>query len=503
MLIGVHGDNRPQWPEESFRLLRLCQPQLIKVLSGVDPTVVDRLRQEHPEALIVVRLFWPGRPPDPRGFVERKAREIGPLLERGCVWYELLNEPNTPWEGWGPERADALAFEAWALEAVALLRERFPSLKLLWPALAVNPEFQAQTWWDACRGSILACDALAVHGYWQPEEAMLSEAWGLHFLRAKRRYPFKGLWLTEAGCTDPRVNRAQRARLYPRYALRCRELGVQGIAFWLLSGSEEWAVAQGASFDEGLARAIGAIPRLTTDAASQQPVSPTTEARPMGEHPEQHVRSFAPLIQSLARKRGVPASLLAAVMLVESGGNPHVESPMNYAADGRPLGRAQGLMQVMPFHWGLPLDAEGELSPGDKAFAQDPERNVDKGAEVLRRGYERWGSWRQAVAAYFGALDAQGQVTGARDATGTTGQRYVELILAAQERFRDLDEEGPTSQQLAAHALDIWWGHWGRVQAIANRLRDLEHGALADELEALVADSRSHFATVKRALGLE
>lgn len=502
MLIGVHGDNRPQWPEESFQLLQLCRPELIKVLSGVELTVVDRLRREHPEALIIVRLFWSGRPPGPRAFVERKALEIRPLLERGCIWYELLNEPNVPWEGWGPARADA--FDAWALEAIALLRQRFPSLKLLWPALAVNPEFDAITWWDACARSILACDALAVHGYWQPEAAMLSEDWGLHFLAARRRYPHMPLWLTEAGCTDPLVSRHRRASLYPRYAQRCRELGVQGIAFWLLSGTEEWARDQGASFDEALARAIGAIPRLPKDATSPDGFASTTEVSPMGGPAEQRVRSFAPLVRDAAHEQGVPASLLAAIMLVESGGNPHVESPMNRAADGRPLGRAQGLMQVMPFHWGLRLNDDGELSPQDRAFAQDPQRNVRKGAELLRRGYDRWGSWEQAVAAYFGALDAQGQITDARDATGTTGHSYVGLVLSAQARFRDLDgEEQSPAASPALQALDIWWGHWERVRAIASQLRALEHEGLASELEALAADSLAHFATVKRALGLE
>src|SRR3990172_3136972 len=163
---------------------------------------------------------------------------------------------------------------------------------------------------------------------------------------------------------------------------------------------------------------------------------------------EERVRRWAQLIRLAASRHRVSPSLIAAVMLVESGGNPEAESPMNYSSGpalsppkGRPLGRAQGLMQVMPWHFGLSLQPDGELTPEDKAKAQDPEASGMKGAEILRRNYQRWGTWPQALAAYFGAIDASGNITGAADATGTPGRRYVEMVLASQERFQDLDEE--------------------------------------------------------------
>ncbi|MBI4492597.1 MAG: hypothetical protein HY690_07375 [Chloroflexi bacterium] len=55
--------------------------------------------------------------------------------------------------------------------------------------------------------------------------------------------------------------------------------------------------------------------------------------------------------------------------------------------------------------------------------------NIMRGAQILARNYQRYGSWDKAAAAYFGAIDAQGNVTGARDATGASGCDYVQKFL--------------------------------------------------------------------------
>ena len=121
---------------------------------------------------------------------------------------------------------------------------------------------------------------------------------------------------------------------------------------------------------------------------------------------------------------------MAGVMLQESGGQPDVVSPAG----------AVGLMQVMPSDAPPPYDRWFRDRPTG-AELLDPSTNVDWGCAILTGGYRRWGTLPQAIAAYFGAIDGEGRITGGRDATGSTGNRYVAAVLAHIGRFVDLDAE--------------------------------------------------------------
>ncbi len=271
MLIGLHGDHRPLWSEGAFRRLALAQPDLVKMMTSNDLAMFRRVKELLPSARAITRLFWPGRPPSPPEFVGAMSSLIEDIMALGCGTFELLNEPNAPWEGFGPD--GARDFNSWALEAIPLLRQRFKGVRLLWPALAVHPGLNDVGWWRDCWRSIVACDGLAGHGYWSAsggEWAMDDRQWGLRFLVAMEMYPHKELWVTEAGCTDPGVSKADRARLYPRYALKLRELGVMGVAFWLLEGDEEWERRENAFFDDEMAEALRRLPRQ----------APSPKARP-------------------------------------------------------------------------------------------------------------------------------------------------------------------------------------------------------------------------------
>lgn len=142
------------------------------------------------------------------------------------------------------------------------------------------------------------------------------------------------------------------------------------------------------------------------------------------------------LIGLAAHSSTTPGSVIAAIMDIESGGKQNAESPMNKDRQGRPIGRAQGLMQVMPFHFpGVILGPDGEASASDKMFMQEPGRNIFKGAALLADNFGRYGSWTKAAAAYFGAIDAQGNITGGTDATGTSGNTYVNLFVEALRKY--------------------------------------------------------------------
>lgn len=102
------------------------------------------------------------------------------------------------------------------------------------------------------------------------------------------------------------------------------------------------------------------------------------------------VRHWWPAIQVASHQTGVPAGLIAAIMLHESGGQ---------ATAYNAQGPAYGLMQL------LPSTAAG--LPGYAADWQvNGPRNLLLGAQLLAADYRDTGqdSWRAAVAAYYGGL---------------------------------------------------------------------------------------------------
>ncbi|HEU5423986.1 MAG TPA: peptidoglycan DD-metalloendopeptidase family protein, partial [Nitrolancea sp.] len=106
------------------------------------------------------------------------------------------------------------------------------------------------------------------------------------------------------------------------------------------------------------------------------------------------IMGWASLIQQAAAAHKVPAALLAAIMTVESDGNPRAISPQG----------AQGLMQVMPDEfqrYGVPVEKW-----------LDPATNIDTAARILSETLGQGGAVDLAVQRYFGiGCDALGTCT--------------------------------------------------------------------------------------------
>ena len=156
------------------------------------------------------------------------------------------------------------------------------------------------------------------------------------------------------------------------------------------------------------------------------------------------------LIDEAAAAHGIDGDAIQAVMMIESGGN----------AGARSVAGALGLMQVMPFHF----------QPGEDGM--DPRTNVLKGASILADNYRRYGSWDKAVAAYLGAIDANGNITSAQDANGTDGFKYAQMfnenyrrIKAARQAQRPTGGQAPVNVEGTAFPVQGYRGgvelHWG------------------------------------------
>jgi len=81
-------------------------------------------------------------------------------------------------------------------------------------------------------------------------------------------------------------------------------------------------------------------------------------------------------IAEAAQRYDIPESWIRAVVLAESGGNPHAVSPKG----------AMGLMQIMPGTWG---ELHGRLGLGTDPF--DPHDNIFAGTVFLRAMRDRYG----------------------------------------------------------------------------------------------------------------
>ncbi|MBA2276569.1 MAG: transglycosylase SLT domain-containing protein [Chloroflexia bacterium] len=91
-----------------------------------------------------------------------------------------------------------------------------------------------------------------------------------------------------------------------------------------------------------------------------------------------------PEILAAAERTGVPASLIAGIIKVESQGDPDAVSPAG----------ARGLMQVMPDH----LHEQGVNS----SRWHDPATNIQAGALLLKWKIEATGNQWDGVRHYFG-----------------------------------------------------------------------------------------------------
>lgn len=129
------------------------------------------------------------------------------------------------------------------------------------------------------------------------------------------------------------------------------------------------------------------------------------EGRLPGAGMPDNVRRWAFLILPAASANGIPASMIAAVMTVESGGDPLAWNP---ASDAR------GLMQILHGPW-------------------DPSQNIDVGAAMLSGFKQEFGSWKLALAAYNagpGAVVSYGGVPPYQET-----EDYVVVVQYLYERY--------------------------------------------------------------------
>lgn len=138
--------------------------------------------------------------------------------------------------------------------------------------------------------------------------------------------------------------------------------------------------------------------RLTPDYVPDDGTIPPYSGSYRGEYLE--------MAKAAARKHGIPEDLFLRLVQQESGWDPAAKSVKG----------ALGLAQLMP-------DTAARLG----VDPLDPKQNLDGGARYLRMQYDRFQSWRLAIAAYNAGPDAVDAHDGVPPFDETQG--YVEAIL--------------------------------------------------------------------------
>lgn len=112
--------------------------------------------------------------------------------------------------------------------------------------------------------------------------------------------------------------------------------------------------------------------------------------------------------QSVARKYGIPENIFLRLVQQESGWNPSAESSAG----------ALGLAQLMPAT-ALTLGVD----------PTNPQQNLDGGARYLRQQFDRFHTWRLALAAYNAGPEAVEKYDGIPPYAETQG--YVKAIMGS------------------------------------------------------------------------
>ncbi len=115
---------------------------------------------------------------------------------------------------------------------------------------------------------------------------------------------------------------------------------------------------------------------------------------------------YKPMAEAAARKYGVPVDLFNRLVQQESGWNPRAKSRAG----------AIGLAQLMPF-----TARKLGVNP------HDPKQNLDGGARYLKQMYNKFRSWRLALAAYNAGPEAVQKYNGVPPYKET--RNYVKSIL--------------------------------------------------------------------------
>jgi hypothetical protein len=159
-----------------------------------------------------------------------------------------------------------------------------------------------------------------------------------------------------------------------------------------------FVMTAGATFQPAGTTSTGSLPSDMNNQADSSPANVESPACGVSPKYPPAILKWCQLITENAQKTALPADLIAAVILQESGGNHQA-----YSQSG-----AVGLMQIMP-NDGLAgtftcLNGPCFKNRPSSGELQDPAFNIQFGTQMLKRLTSKLGSYREALRSY-GPMD--------------------------------------------------------------------------------------------------
>ncbi|MFC2967629.1 lytic transglycosylase domain-containing protein [Acidimangrovimonas pyrenivorans] len=148
--------------------------------------------------------------------------------------------------------------------------------------------------------------------------------------------------------------------------------------------------------------------RLASQYSHSDRLKPKIEDGSVPRYQGRYSGQFLALARAAARRHGIPEDLFLRLVQRESGWNHRAVSDKG----------AKGLAQLMP-----------ETARHMGVDSTDPRENLDGGARYLRMMYDRFGSWRLALAAYNAGPEAVEKHGGVPPYAET--RNYVKAILGS------------------------------------------------------------------------
>jgi hypothetical protein len=251
--IGLHASTTANISENEYQEFRDLQPGYITVMSGMhDPNDINRLAGEHPDAEIVVRIFYEfgGRVISPQQFVDDNLNELRRVLN--LIGYrnpvvQIHNEPNLYAEGLGSSWQDGIDFNVWYLTVLNLFRQHFPYIQYGFPGLSPGGDIpgvrlNSDVFLRQCSDAVSASQVLCVHTYFAPQAgASLSDS--LNEVAAiSNLFPVKDIIITECANNKDGVSPEMKAVEYAVFLGMLKTVPkVLGITYFVASTiTPEW-----------------------------------------------------------------------------------------------------------------------------------------------------------------------------------------------------------------------------------------------------------------------
>lgn len=203
-LKGIHLRNDSSLRANDYNALKKMSPEVIRVMVGVNSKeALQAIKNDHPKALIIGRLFHPTKDISSAEFVRDISPKIREAVEVGITDFTIWNEPNlrSGDEGYGEGRDHATRFNQWFIDVYSALKDRYRSCTFFFPPLALLQN--DMEWLDVCRPSIELADGLSVNVYWQnfksEHKNHLDKTFGLRYQLYAEKYPDKVMDISEVG----------------------------------------------------------------------------------------------------------------------------------------------------------------------------------------------------------------------------------------------------------------------------------------------------------------